>query len=347
MSSDDPPNNYFNGIGYNSLFYEKDTTGITQAQADLLYLSKIKTDTSTAALTTFNGDVTIKGTQQFGVQGVAGGITNINRRLRFNDVNGNATGYGDMVYGSGPELYISSYSSAATLLQTYIKFQTCPTGSTTPALKLEITNDVTRITNILKITSGELTPSSQLYQFNNDLVINNVQAGATTYFRFNNTTVMEMSTVQFTLYTPLRLLTPTYSFPLASQQIQGYYLKNTGIGTTVVSATPTSILTTSSISVGVWRVDFSVQNTVTTAGTITSAQSYIATSAAPTTPLAFTGALIRTHVSEVYAINDIQIITSSFTMNVSTAGTFSLTIVRSFSTGAYTFIGEVAFTRIA
>ena len=41
MSTDNPPNNYFNGIGYNPLFYVKDTgTGLTQAQIDLLYLSK-------------------------------------------------------------------------------------------------------------------------------------------------------------------------------------------------------------------------------------------------------------------------------------------------------------------
>ena len=60
MSIDDPPNNYFNGIGYNPLFYENDSgTGLTQEQADLLYLSKKNTDTSTAPLTTFNGAVNI------------------------------------------------------------------------------------------------------------------------------------------------------------------------------------------------------------------------------------------------------------------------------------------------
>ena len=140
----------------------------------------------------------------------------------------------------------------------------------------------------------------------------------------------------------------TYSFPFALAQHQGYYLQNIGTGYTgVPSNTATNILYTSSIPIGVWRVDFSVKNTITTGGTITASQSYIATSAAPTTPLAFTGALIKSHISENYATGDIQVITSSFTMNVSTAGTFSLTILRTFSTGAYTFTGEVAVTRIA
>ncbi len=59
MSVDDPPNNYFNGIGYNSLFYVKDTTGLTKANGDTYYLSKVNTDISTAPLTTFNGQVSI------------------------------------------------------------------------------------------------------------------------------------------------------------------------------------------------------------------------------------------------------------------------------------------------
>ncbi len=59
MSTDNPPNNYFDGIGYNSSFYVKDTgTGdLTKAQADTYQLSKINSDTSTALITTFNNQV--------------------------------------------------------------------------------------------------------------------------------------------------------------------------------------------------------------------------------------------------------------------------------------------------
>ena len=59
MSTDNPPNNYFDGIGYNPSFYVKDTgTGdLTKAQADTYYLSKINSDTSTALITTFNNQV--------------------------------------------------------------------------------------------------------------------------------------------------------------------------------------------------------------------------------------------------------------------------------------------------
>ena len=65
MSSDDPPNNSFNGIGYNPLFYRKDTVGITKAAKDTYYLSKQNSDTSTAPLTTFNNEISVGGTANF------------------------------------------------------------------------------------------------------------------------------------------------------------------------------------------------------------------------------------------------------------------------------------------
>lgn len=178
-------------------------------------------------------------------------------------------------------------------------------------------------------------------------ISNSVAIGASAVASVSNTIVL--GTASETIYIPNRIqFTPsTYSFPFASTQQLGYYLTNTGTGQSVTSATQTSILTTSSIPVGVWRVDFSVKNTTgATGGTITAAQSYIATSAASTTPLAFTGALVRAHVTETYVTGDIQIITSSFTLQVSTAQTYSLTILRTFAAGTFTFIGECSFTRL-
>ena len=117
------------------------------------------------------------------------------------------------------------------------------------------------------------------------------------------------------------------------------------------SATPKTILTTSSIPIGVWRIDFSVQLVVgaTGAGTITQSQSYISptTDGNIGTAVNFTGSILRSHVSEVYSNNDIQLITSSFTYQQSTAGVLRLNIVRSFATGTYSFTGKVAITRIA
>ena len=130
---------------------------------------------------------------------------------------------------------------------------------------------------------------------------------------------------------------------------QGYYFTNTGTGTAITSATPTSILTTASIPIGVWRIDFSVKNTVSAAGTITVAHSFVSATnnGAVSTAVVFTGSVMRTHVSEVYAIGDIQILTSSFTYNQSTAGVLYLNILRSFATGTYAFLGELSITRLA
>jgi hypothetical protein len=147
--------------------------------------------------------------------------------------------------------------------------------------------------------------------------------------------------------------TSTYSFPLNSTTILGYYLKATGsISTpTFQSATITNLVTTTSLPIGVWRFDFSVQNVVgaSGAGTITSSQSYIALSATAgvASALASTGAVLRSHISEVYGNNDIQVITSSFTYAQTSAVPLYLNIVRSFATGSYTFNGEVAVTRLA
>jgi hypothetical protein len=201
----------------------------------------------------------------------------------------------------------------------------------------------------LTIMVGTSGPESQISQTGNDLVINNAQAGATTYLKFNNVTSVETSAVQFTTYLPIRLQRPTYTFPFTLATHQGYYLKTTGTAQAVVSGTPKTILTTGSIPIGVWRVDFSVTNTITTGGTITQEQNYVSTTlnGAVTTAVPFTGSVNRAHVNEVYATNDVQVINSSFTYNQSTAGVLYLNIVRSFATGVYSFVGEVSITRLA
>ena len=117
------------------------------------------------------------------------------------------------------------------------------------------------------------------------------------------------------------------------------------------TGSPRTITTTSSIQIGVWRMDFSVQLVVgaTGAGTITQSQSYISTTLNGNvgTAVAFTGSILLSHISEVYADNDVQVITSSITYQQSTAGVLYLNILRTFGTGTYSFIGEIAITRIA
>jgi len=54
MTSQTPPYPYFNGITYNPSFFSSSSTGLTQGQANLLYLKKTTADTATA-LETFSG----------------------------------------------------------------------------------------------------------------------------------------------------------------------------------------------------------------------------------------------------------------------------------------------------
>jgi len=150
MASYNPPTEYITEFN-TSLFNQPEET-LSQAEADLLYLSKTKTDTSTAPQTTFNGAVDIKGNTNFGVQGVAGGLLQVNRRMRISDANGNATGYLDLVYGSGAEMLYTSQSLS--LAQTFHRFYNCAAGNATPVLRLEI-GDTTKIPNALEVgTNG-------------------------------------------------------------------------------------------------------------------------------------------------------------------------------------------------
>lgn len=447
MASYNPPTE--NITSFNSSLFNQPEETLSKAEADQLYLSKKNNDVSTAPNTDFNGAVTIKGTQNFGVQNVAGGVTNINRRLRFNDVNGNATGYGDMVYGSGPELLITSYSLASTLLSTFIRFQTCPAGSTTPVLKLEVGDTVTKITNRLDVGTSGVSGSSwfrqpihfydvnspystfcQLYvsgsamdyimnagattasthRFttydnagapSNPLVITSsavnvlpklnlsgglflndtgsycnmytsgnivsytAYAGTTTatshrFYTYNNANVgsfpLEITSAGVTVTPNLNLgnrlvyNASSYSFPLASQQTQGYYLKTTGSALatpTYVSNTYITCVTSPTIAIGVWRIDYSVTNTISVGGNITATDTLVSTTINNSTPVAFTGAQQITHTTENYSAGDKHIITGSFTYNQSTAGVLYLTINRVFASGSYSWVGELAVTRLS
>jgi len=72
MTSSNPPYPYFNGIKYNSLFFPSNSTGLSQSQANALYLQKTVPDTASAIETFSNGiltnslDTTVVGTLNIG-----------------------------------------------------------------------------------------------------------------------------------------------------------------------------------------------------------------------------------------------------------------------------------------
>jgi len=192
--------------------------------------------------------------------------------------------------------------------------------------------------------SPNVANSSHVFKcYNSGSVLTSALFDITSTNNISRQNLTLLNRLNFSSFTP-------YSFPFSSNTSLGYYLKTTGTGTAVTTATPKSIVTIASVAIGVWRIDFSVQNVVGTAGagTITQAQSYISTTldGAIGTAVAFTGSVIRSHISEVYANDDIQVITSSFTYNQSAAGALNLNIVRTFVTGTYSFTGEVSITRI-
>jgi len=136
---------------FNSSLFNQPEEILSQAEANLLYLSKKNSDTSTAALTTFNNQVDIKGQTNFGTAN-QNSTTTIKRRLNITDTNGPTQGYGDIYY-TGGQMEIISQSQSPSLLQTYVRFYTCAAGSTTILSRMEIA-DVTKIFNPVELTSS-------------------------------------------------------------------------------------------------------------------------------------------------------------------------------------------------
>jgi len=177
MASYNPPSEYI--TEFNTTLFNNDTipvatgggTGdLTKAQADTYYLSKTTTDTSTAPTTTFNGAVNVLGDTTIGVRGVSGGILNLYRRMRIWDINNASSTYGDFIT-TGTDTQYSTLNNGGAI-ETYHRFYTCPSTSSTANLSMEIGNTETIINNPLVITAGS-TPSSTISQSGNNTLINN------------------------------------------------------------------------------------------------------------------------------------------------------------------------------
>jgi len=146
------------------------TGDLTKAQADTYYLSKVNSDTSTSTLTTFNGAVNVLGETTIGVRGVATGVLNLYRRMRIWDINNASQTYGDLL-ATGTDMQYSTLNQGSAL-ETYHRFYTCPSTSSTSNLSFEIGNTNTTLNNPLIITSGS-TPSSTISQSADNTLINN------------------------------------------------------------------------------------------------------------------------------------------------------------------------------
>ena len=360
---------------FNTLLFNQPEVVLTQAEADLLYLSKVSTDISTAGSTTFNGQVSVGGniTGSSLIQSnttspstnliynnlFTGSTLTIGTSTSTNTINGQ-TNFSNLMTASNNintnsinGILNTGTKSIYTALTGTLNIGQATTtlinvkGPTTFDLNTTITDGSSFFTRLIKSTTPSSAGAHSLFD-------NMGSGGTLTVGMATSTTALRGDTTfnqNAICNNRLNWGSTAYSFPFASSQSLGYYLKATGTGTTITSATPTTILTTASIPIGVWRIDFSVINVVGAAGagTITQAQSYVSTTnnGAVSTAVDFTGSVVRSHTSEVYGNNDVQEINGSFTYQQSTAGVLYLNIVRSFSTGTYSFTGEVAITRLA
>ena len=100
MSIYNPPlhiNSVFNTTDYTTT----NSSSVSQSDADSKYLKKVGNPVSTATLTTFNGNMIVKGAVELGAQGVGGTFTQINRGLIIKEINGINSGSGNIRYSGG------------------------------------------------------------------------------------------------------------------------------------------------------------------------------------------------------------------------------------------------------
>jgi len=299
---------------FNTSLFNQPENILTQGEADLLYLSKVSSGTSTAGNTTFTGTINSTTINTVNSSTVSVG-TAVSAQVRTVNVGiGNSIGNDDVVLGHtafcGGSFSVAIGKNATTSYQTYCT----------------------------AIGANSNVPNP----YDNSTAIG---YGATA--TASNQVVLGRSTETVIIPNRISFTPSSYSFPFSSNLNLGYYLKTTGSSTSLTTATITNIVTTASIPIGVWRIDFSIQMTANTAGTITVSRSVVSATTASLTQVDFTGSSIRSHVSEVYAIGDIQILTSSFTYNQSTAGALYLNVLRTFATGTFSCVGELSITRLA
>jgi hypothetical protein len=106
MTTQPPPTQYFNNIIFNPNFWNQTTAGITQAQADALYLARTGTPTSIASLTSFSGGITTNTTATVGTDLT---LTNRNKLSSVKTVSGTTT----LVSGDPEYINIVPTSSTA------------------------------------------------------------------------------------------------------------------------------------------------------------------------------------------------------------------------------------------
>jgi len=299
---------------FNTSLFNQPEVILSQAEADLLYLSKVSSGTSTAGNTTFTGTInsTVINTVNSTTNSIGTAVSTQVRTANMGVLNiiGNDNsilGYGITCGGS---FCVAVGRASNTSYQT---------GATA-------------------VGASSSVPSP--YDYSTALGY-----GATA--TASNQVVLGRSTETVIIPNQVRFSKSSYSFPFPSMENQGHYLTITGISTSLTTAATTNIVATGTLPVGVWRIDYSIQMTAATGGTITKSQSVVSATTASLTPVPYTGSSLRSHISEVYTAADIQIINGSFSLNQSPAGALYLNVLRTFASGTFSCIGAISATRLA
>ena len=279
MTSVSPPTYYFNGITFNSAFYTTSSSGgLSQSQANALYLKKNTADTA-SALETFSGGIvsdsydssTSSATTTLAANNLTGNINigNGNRTAGTISIGSGTTSASTAAISIGTDLTTINlkgnakvYSMDAMTTGLTANTLSLGTGSSTTAVSLGTNANVTTITiggassavqfnGNCKFTNALQTPSIDAALSGGTLQVGSSNAGSIT---LGSSTIPTTAAGGFSMGTGKNItLQPTasYAAPIAGQL--GFVNENTGTVTPAAN-TNTNITSISPTTAGVYLV---------------------------------------------------------------------------------------------
>ena len=236
MSSANPPYPYYDGIPFNPSFFTSDTgtgSGLTETEANALYLRKTVTDTA-SALETFNGGIVTPSLSSASILNIDGGVINIANTL-----------------DNASEVYIMNNDNASGVINIM------SSNSSTGYIALGGANTETAINGITIIPLINTSPPS-----NN---LTQITLGATNGAFDTNTTMNGKTTIS-KLNAPLN---PVFTYPILTATHIGYNIYDPVVGTTLAANDYNNITNFITLTAGVWLINYGVKATSTADSSIT------------------------------------------------------------------------------
>ena len=332
MSAENPPTYNFSGIDFNPSFYvdESNSSGITQEQANTLYLQKTIPDTATA-LETFSGGIKTNTIDTINTADVTNISTNSTGNI-FIGTSASRTSSNPIQIGTTASLIRFGTSSNSQITSNNLSMSSVSClnlNSITPTATFGLLGSHTAAINIGNIVSrtGDISIASNQTTGTGNIVIGST---AITGVGSQNITINRPITIG---YTP--------SIPTNFNQL-GYFQSFTSSGNQTITsgATFTTILTTSSLPIGVYHMTYQL-NTIPSTTIAFSQRSFGITSDLIGS---FQPCTYQSYVkSESFTSNMTE--TFNTTIQISTAAIYYFLIRATFS-GTGAVFGVVNVTRI-